>query len=155
MSNLFFNQNGLPVYGKLLQQNEITTCMARLRQAHQALQQLKEDIDKRCEKLQGVFDFLDSKQALYQQLTEQYQQNPTASLALRINKLGQAISDLLGKLEASQPEKVIADLSSHYEELKAALAIKEALILKSNPETTQTYELVEEAGDSFPTLAKL
>ncbi|HHF7345545.1 TPA: hypothetical protein ACPSKB_001968 [Legionella feeleii] len=155
MSNLFFNQNGLPVYGKLLQQNEIDALMTRLRQAHQALQQLKQDIDKRCEKLQGVFNFLDGKQALYQQLTEQYQQTPTASLALRINKLGQAIGDLLSKLEASQPEKVIADLSSRYEELKAQLALKEALILNSNPGMTQKYEFVEEAGDSFSPAAKL
>lgn len=137
MSNLFFNSNGLPVYGKLLQQNEINARIAHLRQAHQALQQLKQDIDERCEKLQGVFNFLDGKQALYQQLTEQYQQNPTTNLALRINKLGKAIGDLLTKLEITQPEKVITDLSSRYEELKAELARKETLLTHMKDESLQ------------------
>lgn len=129
MFNLFFNRNGLPVYGKLLQKNEINARMTRLFQAHQALQQLKQNIDARCEKFQEIFNFLDSKQALYQQLTEEYQQKPSTALALRLSKLGQAISDLLAKLETTQPERVIADLSSHYEELKAELARKETLLL--------------------------
>ncbi|WP_019217948.1 hypothetical protein [Legionella tunisiensis] len=138
MANLFFHGSGLPVYGKLLQQNEINARVARLRQAHQALQQLKQDIDERCEKLHGVFNFLEGKQALYQQLTDQYQQKPTANLALRLHKLEQAINDLLIKLETTQPERVISDLSSRYEELKTELARKEALTLSST-------ELVEEA----------
>lgn len=131
MSNYFFGKDAQkPVYSNVLLQNEIVMCKARINEAHQALQRLKQDIDNRCVKLQGTFDFLESKQALYEQLIARYKQKPSATMATRIQKLHQAIEDRLANIQAAQPEKVIADLNSDYEALKLELARKEALITR-------------------------
>ena len=128
MSNFFGKNVQRPVYtGKQLQ-TEITLCKARIDEAHQALKRLKQDIDNRCQKLQGIYEFLDEKQALYEQLTARYQNQPSTSLAGRIEKLQKAITDMLANMEATEPAKVIADLSANYEALKLELARKEVLL---------------------------
>ncbi|KTC96414.1 hypothetical protein [Legionella feeleii] len=128
MSNFFGKDVQRPVYtGKQLQ-NEITLYKARINEAHQALKRLKQDIDNRCQKLQGIYEFLDQKQALYEQLIARYQSQPSPSLAGRIQKLQKAIEEMLANIETTQPEKVIADLSASYEALQLELGRKEALL---------------------------
>lgn len=129
----FFDKEtqGQKAYDKLLQKNEARTRNARIAEAHQALEQLEQDIDARKKKLHEIFAFLEAKKALYQQLTEKYQLKPLPTLATRLNNLKQAIDDLVSKIEKTQPKKVINDLSARYKELKTELARKEAVLNKS------------------------
>ncbi|WP_019217952.1 hypothetical protein [Legionella tunisiensis] len=96
---------------------------------------MQQDIDARKKKLHEIFAFLEAKKALYQQLTEKYQQKPLPTLATRLNNLKQAIDDLVSKIEKTQPKKVINDLSARYKALKTELAEKEAVLHKA--ETTK------------------
>ncbi|HHF7345542.1 TPA: hypothetical protein ACPSKB_001965 [Legionella feeleii] len=141
MSNFFGKDVQRPVYtGKQLQ-NEIALAKARINEAHQALKRLKQDIDNRCQKLQGIYEFLDQKQALHEQLIARYQSQPSTSLAGRIQKLQKAIEEMLANIETTQPEKVIADLSASYEALQLELGRKEALLLNET-----AHQALEEEG---------
>lgn len=130
MSNRSFfdgNAQGQHAYDHLLQKNEINARNARIKKSHQALDDLEKNIESRREKLQEIFIFLDNKQTLYQQLTEQYQQQPSPELAARIEKLKQAINELVANIEKTQPKEVIAELFTRFKELQSELARKEAL----------------------------
>lgn len=111
-------------YTKLLQENAGKVRIKRISQAHQALDDLEQDINARVTKLKNVFAFLETKQALYQQLLEQHQHQPSATLASRIKRLKHAIDDLVAKIEETQPKEVIADLHSHLRNLRSELARK-------------------------------
>ncbi|HHF7347895.1 TPA: hypothetical protein ACPSKE_001063 [Legionella feeleii] len=141
MSNFFGKDVQRPVYtGKQLQ-NEIALAKAGINEAHQALMRLKQDIDNRCQKLQEIYEFLDQKQALLEQLIARNQSQPSPYLAGRIQKLQKAIEERLANIEATQPEKVIAELSASYRTLQLELERKEALLLNET-----AHQALEEEG---------
>ncbi|MDR3502294.1 MAG: hypothetical protein P4L79_06890 [Legionella sp.] len=106
---------------KLIQHNEHVTRRKRVTHAEATLQKLKEDIDYRVNKLQGVSTFLSQQHALYEQLTQEYESSPSPVLAQRLEKLKLGISQLETQLQQHQPEKLIAKLTAKYEKLKGLL----------------------------------
>lgn len=124
MTAFFDKKDGSLVYAKLMQDNEQAMRTMRIGQAEAALQQMKQEIEHRTTKLDEIFKFLDCKKELYEQLTKQYTLTPTDTLATQLSKLKQATEQLVDKLNKNQPEKIIADLSAKYEELKTHLMQK-------------------------------
>jgi len=116
---------GQPPYKKLLQENKIKLRGLRISQAHQALDVLEQDIKSRSEKLQEVLNFLENKQTLYHNLTEQYKHQPSVVLETRLTRLKSAIDDLVAHIEATKPKEVIAEMLSRHKSLTSELARKE------------------------------
>ncbi|KTD09490.1 hypothetical protein [Legionella jamestowniensis] len=129
MGNAFFDKEaGFSTYKVILQENEHLLRMRRLGQAEEALQRMEQDINVRKEELNKVYTFVENKQANYEQLAKQYEMAPSKALAKQMTELKQILEMVYEKLRQTQPEKVIADLSSKYEEFKTELAQKKALI---------------------------
>ncbi|WED42242.1 hypothetical protein [Legionella cardiaca] len=133
--NVFFDKKATSGYDKLLRQNEENVRKKRIEKAEEALQQLKQEIDNRLVKLQEILAFSDTKHALFQQLSEQYEHAPSKELAKQLSELKQALATLDNKLQQSQPEKIIADLQARYEALKAELSRKKTLLKSDEPPT--------------------
>ncbi|WP_058534429.1 hypothetical protein [Legionella saoudiensis] len=121
MAIFFDDKKRASISRKLIQHNEHVTRRKRVTHAEQTLQKLKEDIDYRVNKLQGINTFLNEQQALYEQLTQEYETNPSSALARKLEKLNLGISQLETQLQQHQPEKLIARLTAKYEKLKGLL----------------------------------
>lgn len=121
MAIFFDDKKNAPTSRKLIQHNEHVTRRKRVTHAETTLQKLKEDIETRVEKLQGVTTFLTEQHALNEQLTQEYKISPSPELAQQLEKLKQGISQLEAQLQKHQPEKLIAELTAKYETLKGLL----------------------------------
>ncbi|USQ13512.1 hypothetical protein J2N86_12640 [Legionella lytica] len=121
MAIFFDDKKNASAAKKLIQHNEHVTRRKRVTHAKTVLQKLKEDIDYRVKKLQGVTTFLSEQHALYKQLSQEYETSPSPDLAQRLEKQKQGISQLEGQLQQHQPEKLIAKLTTKYEKLKRLL----------------------------------
>lgn len=121
MTIFFDDKKNASASKKLIQHNEHVTRRKRVTHAEITLLKLKEDIDYRVNKLQGVTTFLKEQHALYEQLTIKYEPSPTPALAQRLEKLKLGINQLETQLQQHQPEKLIAKLTAKYEKLKALL----------------------------------
>ena len=121
MASFFNSEIDTTTDTKLIKSDQKAMRKTRIAQAESALQQLKNDIDTRTEKLQEVFNFLDTKKALYTQLAQQYQKTPDVVLAAQLDELKPAIEHLENKLMQSESEEFIAGLSAKYDELTLKL----------------------------------
>ncbi|KTD22791.1 Uncharacterised protein [Legionella lansingensis] len=130
---VFFEKGaGYTTYNKLLRETERNLRLARIAQAEASLQQLKKDIDNHISTFQEVLSFVETQHALYEEFAKKYASKPSVSLGTQLAELKKEIDDLDVKIKQAQPEKVIADMSTRYQELKAELEQKKALINSSN-----------------------
>jgi RNA processing factor Prp31 len=131
MDNVFFKDGEKKSFQKMLKANEQTMRLTRIAQAQNILQQLKQEIKQRTEKLDEIYSFVENQHRLHEELMQNYVATPSETLGKRLESLKQSIDNFEKQIKQTQPEKIIADLTNQYEDLRAKLAIAVNNVLPS------------------------
>ncbi|STX49794.1 Uncharacterised protein [Legionella hackeliae] len=80
MTNVFFDtKGGFSTYKKVLDQNEHESRKIRIAHAEEALQRLKQEIDRRMDKLNEILILSEERHALYDYKLAQYEAKTNSS----------------------------------------------------------------------------